>query len=72
MAVTVNVPSLPAAAVRDALAGGEACAHALRARGLIIAAALVCQRQVRLVTPAQAAHTTALAPSLLDTVPHTP
>jgi ApbE superfamily uncharacterized protein (UPF0280 family) len=72
MAVTVNVPPLPAAAVRDALDGGAACAHALRARGLVIAAALVCQRQVRLVTAARTAHTTLLAPALLDTAAHTP
>jgi ApbE superfamily uncharacterized protein (UPF0280 family) len=63
--VTVNVPALPADAVRDALDRGEACAQALRSRGQIVAAALVCQRQVRLVT----AHTTALAPTLLETAP---
>ena len=60
--VTVDVPPLPADAVHSALDRGAACAHALRARGHIAAAALVCQRQVRLVT----AHTTALAPSLLE------
>ena len=70
--VTVNVPSLAAVAVRDALDGGEACAQALRARGQIIAAALVCQRQVRLVTAARTAHTTLLAPSLLETAANTP
>jgi len=66
--VTVNVPPLPAVAVRDALDRGVACARALRSRGQIVAAALVCQRQARLVT----AHTTALAPSLLETAPNTP
>jgi ApbE superfamily uncharacterized protein (UPF0280 family) len=63
--VTVSVPPLPADAVRDALDRGEACAQALRARGHIIATAMVCQKQARLVT----AHTTALAPSLLDLAP---
>jgi hypothetical protein len=61
--VTVDVPTLPAAAVSEALDRGQACALALQARGLVLAAALVCQRQARLVT----AHTTALAPSLLET-----
>jgi ApbE superfamily uncharacterized protein (UPF0280 family) len=65
--VTVSVPPLPAAAVRNALDRGAACAHALRARGHLVAAALVCQRQVRLVTAATTAHTTALAPTLLET-----
>ena len=64
--VTVNVPPLPADAVHDALARGADCAQALRARGHIVAAALVCQRQVRLVVTA---HTTALAPSLLELAP---
>jgi uncharacterized protein len=68
LAVTVDVPALPAEAVRQALDRGAACAHALRLRGQIVAAALVCQRQVRLVT----AHTTALAPSLLEMAPTTP
>jgi ApbE superfamily uncharacterized protein (UPF0280 family) len=48
--VTVHVPQLPPAAVRDALARGEACARLQQARGLIQAAALVCQGQARLVT----------------------
>ncbi|MCW5657686.1 MAG: UPF0280 family protein [Burkholderiaceae bacterium] len=61
--VTVDVPTLPAAAVSEALDRGQACALALQARGLVLAAALLCQRQARLVT----AHTTALAPSLLET-----
>jgi ApbE superfamily uncharacterized protein (UPF0280 family) len=65
--VTVNVPPLSAAAVRHALDRGAGCAQALRARGHIVAAALVCQRQVRLITPATTAHTTVLAPSLLET-----
>lgn len=59
--VTVHVPPLPPAAVQQALAHGEARALALQARGLIVAAALVCQQQARLV----AVHT--LASSLLAT-----
>jgi ApbE superfamily uncharacterized protein (UPF0280 family) len=69
IAVTVNVPPLSAAAAREALERGAACADALRSRGLIVAAALVCQRQVRLVAPAPTAHTTALASSLLEEAP---
>jgi hypothetical protein len=57
--VTVHVPRLPPEAVQDALARGEARARALQARGLITAAALVCQGQARLVT------VPTLAPSLL-------
>jgi len=60
--VTVNVPPLSAAAVRHALERGEACARELQARGKIVAAALVCQRQLGFVT----AHTTVLASSLLE------
>ncbi|MBE7418237.1 MAG: UPF0280 family protein [Ideonella sp.] len=50
IAVTVRVPPLPAAAVRAALDRGQACAQALRARGQIVAAALVCQHHARLVS----------------------
>ena len=64
--VTVKVPPLPAAALREALDRGEACARTWQARGHIVGAALVCQRQVRLVEPLATAHTTALAPSLLE------
>jgi uncharacterized protein len=67
--VTVQVPALPPRAVSDALDRGEACAQTLRAAGHIVAAALVCQRQVRLVSPATA-HTSVLAPPLLE--PATP
>jgi ApbE superfamily uncharacterized protein (UPF0280 family) len=65
--VTVDVPALPVAAVRAALDAGDSCARVLQARGLIMAAALVCQGQVRFVAPPTTAHTTALAPSLLAT-----
>jgi hypothetical protein len=44
--VTVDVPSLEAALVRQALQAGLARAQALRGAGLIWSAALVCQRQV--------------------------
>lgn len=44
--VTVHVPPLSAPQVRAALAAGLACAHDLRARGLVHAAALVCQGQL--------------------------
>lgn len=44
--VTVDVPALPAATVRGALANGLARARELRQRGLIREAALVCQRQL--------------------------
>jgi ApbE superfamily uncharacterized protein (UPF0280 family) len=64
--VTVDVPPLPADAVRAALDRGAACAQALRSRGHIAAAALVCQRRVRLITTATTAHTTARAPTLLE------
>jgi ApbE superfamily uncharacterized protein (UPF0280 family) len=64
--VTVHVPPLPPAAVRTALARGEAQARALQARSLISAAALVCQGQARLVTPP------ALASSLLATTAAAP
>lgn len=67
--VTVDVPQLPVAAVRDALDRGEVCARSLQARGHIVAAALLCQRQVRLVAAPTTAHTTGLAPSLLETAP---
>ena len=43
--VTVAVPALPAALVRQALAGGLDCAHVLQSRGLIHAAVLMCQGQ---------------------------
>jgi len=36
--------------VRAALDRGQACAQALRARGQIVAAALVCQHHARLVS----------------------
>lgn len=45
--VTVDVPTLPAAQIAQALDAGLACAHALRARGLVWHAALVCQGQWR-------------------------
>ena len=45
---------------------GENGTLALRARGHLVAAALVCQRQARLITPETTAHTTALASSLLE------
>lgn len=45
MAVTVDVPVLPPAAVRHALAEGLAQARRLQLRGLIHACALVCQGQ---------------------------
>jgi uncharacterized protein len=65
--VTVDVPALPPGAVRSALDAGESCARVLLAGSHIIAAALVCQRQVRFVAPPMTAHTTVLAPSLLET-----
>ena len=43
IAVTVNVPSLPAALVLQALQRGLACARRLQGRGLLQAALLVCQ-----------------------------
>ena len=43
--VTVAVPALPAALVRQALADGLDCAHVLQSRGLIHAAVLMCQGQ---------------------------
>lgn len=45
--VTVAVPALPHARVAQALDAGLACAEALRARGLVWHAALVCQGQWR-------------------------
>lgn len=45
MAVTVEVPSLPAACVQQALHAGWECARACQNAGLIAAAALVCQGQ---------------------------
>ncbi len=47
--VTVDVPLLEAAAIDRALAAGAACAEALRQRGWIDAALLVCQRRARTV-----------------------
>jgi ApbE superfamily uncharacterized protein (UPF0280 family) len=44
--VTVDVPTLPAYKVAQALASGLARAQALKASGLIASAVLVCQRQV--------------------------
>jgi len=49
--VTVLVPSLPHALVREALSRGRARAQALHRHGLIHAAFLVCQRQVASVPP---------------------
>jgi ApbE superfamily uncharacterized protein (UPF0280 family) len=66
--VTVGVPALPPVFVNDALSHGERRARSLLSRGHIVAAVLVCQRHVRLVT----AHTTALAPSLLETASNRP
>ncbi|MFT3717843.1 UPF0280 family protein [Pseudorhodoferax sp.] len=45
--VTVDVPPLPAALVEQALDAGLACAHRLRAAGLIWHAALACQGRWR-------------------------
>ena len=45
--VTVDVPALPAPLIAQALDAGLACAHALRQRGLVWHAALVCQGQWR-------------------------
>ena len=64
--VTVHVPVLPVGAVRAALAAGETRARTLLACGHIVGAALVCQGQARLVAAPSTAHTTALAPSLLE------
>jgi hypothetical protein len=64
--VTVHVPPLPAAAVRDALDRGAACAREWLSRGLISAAALLCQRQAHLVAAGSTAHTTAPAPTLFE------
>ena len=52
IAVTVNVPPLPAALVQQALQRGLACARRLQERGLLQAALLVCQGSlVRLQAP---------------------
>ena len=52
IAVTVNVPPLPAALVQQALQRGLACARRLQGRGLLQAALLVCQGSlVRLPAP---------------------
>ena len=45
--VTVNVPPLPGSVVAQALANGVATAQTMRDAGLIFAAALVCQGQIR-------------------------
>jgi ApbE superfamily uncharacterized protein (UPF0280 family) len=66
IAVTVDVPLLPPEQVAAALRQGELCARTLLARGHIVAAALVCQRQARLIAPAITRHTRDLAPSLLE------
>lgn len=47
--VTVDVPALPAAAVRRALCAGAERARELHAAGLIAAAALSCQSQIEVV-----------------------
>lgn len=57
LAVTVHVPPLPTAQVQAALGRGVQRARELRARGLIVAAALVCQHRARLVS----GHTAAAA-----------
>ncbi len=49
MAVTVDVPPLPAFVVQHALQGGARRARELRARGIIEGALLVCQGQVLVV-----------------------
>lgn len=49
--VTVDVPPLPAALVRQALARGAAQARVLQQRGLIWAAVLVCQNASEAVQP---------------------
>ena len=62
--VTVAVPTLPQALVREALDQGAAVAKALRARGLIVAAVLVCQGQAAIV--GSNIDPQSLAPFLLD------
>lgn len=49
--VTVDVPALPAEAVRAALDAGAARAHVAQGDGLIHAAVLVCQGQWRVIQP---------------------
>ncbi|WP_454902034.1 UPF0280 family protein [Variovorax gossypii] len=49
--VTVDVPALPPAQVRNALDTGVVCAKVLQKGGLVWAALLVCQGQWRLVEP---------------------
>ncbi len=49
--VTVDVPALAPAQVRDALDTGVVCAKVLQKGGLVWAALLVCQGQWRLVEP---------------------
>lgn len=49
--VTVDVPRLPPNVVQAALDAGAATAHELQRRGLIWAALMVCQEQVRRVEP---------------------
>lgn len=52
--VTVDVPALPSATVRDALDAGVACARALQRAGHVWAAALVCQGRWRRIEPSSA------------------
>lgn len=52
--VTVDVPALPSATVRDALDAGAACARALQRAGHVWAAALVCQGRWRRIEPSSA------------------
>jgi ApbE superfamily uncharacterized protein (UPF0280 family) len=58
--VTTAVPPLPPALAREALHRGAARAHELQARGLIVAALLVCQGQAAFVSAPT------LAPFLLE------
>jgi hypothetical protein len=54
IAVTVDVPPLAPHQVDGALTRGLRCAEALRARGLVLSAALVCQGQMRVMPALQA------------------
>lgn len=55
IAVTVRVPTLPAAVVQQALQRGLACAQRLQAAGLLHAAVLACQGQLCRLQPLQTA-----------------
>ncbi len=62
--VTVDVPPLPAGEIARALDAGAGRARALRARGLIGAAVLVCQEQWRHVEPVSSLSGARVAPAL--------